>query len=103
MTKEDIQFLEDNKANFETAKVGFVRNLTLSVLKEYERIYRKYIDSSFVLTTWCGSCALDMVQRIYPVYQKAMMLQSVSIESVPEPMLEATTQTEPKKKSKRKR
>lgn len=110
MTQEEIQFLEANIVNFETAKIGFVRNLPKSILQQYEVIYQKYVDSKFILTYWCGSCALEMIQRLYPIYEGAMILQSISKESaldkLPEPSITIESVPEPvetKKKTKRKR
>jgi hypothetical protein len=64
MTKEEIKFLIDNKINFESVKMGYTRNISFDVLGEYEQLYRKYLDSQFVLTYWCGACVFDMMERL---------------------------------------
>ena len=64
MTKEEIKFLIDNKINFESVKMGYTRNIPFDVLEGYELMYRKYLDSQFVLTYWCGACVFDMMERL---------------------------------------
>ena len=64
MTKEEIKFLIDNKINFESVKMGYTRNISFDVLGQYEQLYRKYLDSQFVLTYWCGACVFDMMERL---------------------------------------
>ena len=64
MTQQEIQFLVENKINFESVKLGFTRNIPFDVLGQYEAIYRKYLDPQFVLTYWCGSCVFDMIERL---------------------------------------
>jgi len=64
MTKEEIKFLIDNKINFESVKLGYTRNIPFDVMEGYESLYRKYLDSQFVLTYWCGACVFDMMERL---------------------------------------
>jgi hypothetical protein len=64
MTKEEIKFLIDNKINFESVKMGYTRNITFDIMEGYEAMYRKYLDSQFVLTYWCGACVFDMLERL---------------------------------------
>ena len=64
MTTEEIKFLIDNKINFESVKMGYTRNISFDVLGQYEQLYRKYLDSQFVLTYWCGACVFDMMERL---------------------------------------
>lgn len=69
MNQEAIEFLEANINNWHTAKNGYVRNLDGIVLKKYESIYKEYIQKDFILTAWCSGCVLDMVIRLYRVYE----------------------------------
>jgi hypothetical protein len=64
MTKTEIDFLIENKINFESVKLGFTRNVPFDILAQYESIYRKYLDAKFVLTYWCGSCVFEMMERL---------------------------------------
>ena len=64
MTKQEIDFLVQNRINFDSVKLGFTRNVPFEVLGEYERLYRKYLDAQFVLTYWCGACVFDMLERL---------------------------------------
>jgi len=64
MTQEDEKFIQDNIYNFECVKVGFMKNLPLHILVGYEQIYRRYLDSGFILTSWCSNCVADMMKRL---------------------------------------
>lgn len=69
MTQSEFEFLEANKMNFETVAVGFVRNLSEPILNEYHTIYKKYIDSSYILTAWCSNCVFKMIERLADWYK----------------------------------
>jgi hypothetical protein len=64
LTDEEIQFLEQNSINFETIKLGYVRNIPFDILHKYEQIYRKYIDCNYVCTYWCSHCVMEMLSRL---------------------------------------
>lgn len=68
MTKQEKDFMQEHSFNYETIKSGYVRNLDISVLNEYERIYRQYLDKNFVLTKWCSDCVYDTLKRLYEYY-----------------------------------
>lgn len=70
MDKQDIQFIEENMINFESVKLGFVRNMPLHILVGYEQIYKKYCDPGFVLVSWCGACVHDMMKRLVRYYEE---------------------------------
>lgn len=70
MTQEELKFIEENIHNFKTVEVGYVKNIELAVLEEYERIYKKYVTAEFVLTAWCSSCVFDMLNRLKTYYDK---------------------------------
>jgi hypothetical protein len=98
MTQAEIKFLQDNIINFESVKLGFARNIGHDVLAQYEQVYRNHLDPQFVLTYWCGSCVLDMLQRLSSYFENYMAGQaSLTIESVPEP----TAVTAPQKKKRK--
>ena len=90
MTKEDEQFIEENIYNFECVKAGFMKNLPLHILVGYEQIYRRYLDSGFILTSWCGNCVADMMKRLSRYWDE---YQATKIVEVMESIQEA-----PKKK-----
>lgn len=110
MIQTEIKFLQDNIINFESVKLGFARNIGHDILAQYEQIYRNNLDSHFILTYWCGSCVLEMLQRLsfyfdnYIESQNAidharMILSdtpSLTIETAEEPVL-----NEPKKKKRK--
>lgn len=71
MTKEEIQFCDDNLINFESVKLGFTRNIPLQIMEGYESLYRKYLDSQYSLTYWCGECVFEMLTRLIVLYENA--------------------------------
>ncbi len=110
MTKEEIKFIQDHIINFESTKLGFARNIGHDVLAEYERLYRKHLDANFILTYWCGSCVLDMLQRLMVHYETFMEVEAakklqavLEIETVDEPeLVQESVQPAPKKTRKKK-
>lgn len=77
MTKEDEQFIQENIYNFECVKVGFMKNLPLHILVGYEHIYRRYLDSGFILTSWCANCVADMMKRLSNYWDEYQASKSV--------------------------
>lgn len=71
MTKEELQFCDDNIINFESVKLGFTRNIPYEIMETYESLYRKYLDAQFSLTYWCGECVFEMLTRLMVVYDNA--------------------------------
>lgn len=69
MELEHKQFLKEHYNNYETAQSGYVRNLDLPILKMYEHIYKTYLNSTFILTIWCGDCRMEMILRLYKYYE----------------------------------
>lgn len=106
MTQTEIKFIKDHIINFESTKLGFARNIGHDVLAEYENLYRKYLDQNFILTYWCGSCVLDMLQRLMTYYENFMQSQAtLTIETVDEPVavdVQESVQPAPKKTRKKK-
>lgn len=75
MELEHRAFLKEHYNNYQTALSGYVRNLDLDILKMYEHIYRKYLNPTFILTIWCGSCRMEMVMRLYTYYTTLPLLE----------------------------
>ena len=90
MTQEDEKFIKENIYNFECVKAGFMKNLPLHILVGYEQIYRRYLDSGFILTSWCGSCVADMMKRLSRYWDEYQASKPIEVE---QPIQEA-----PKKK-----
>jgi hypothetical protein len=69
MKQEHIDFIEKNKINFDTVKLGYTRNIPIQDLQMYEHIYHLYLNPSYVLTYWCGDCVFDMLKRLMYYYE----------------------------------
>jgi len=58
----------------------------------YEHIYKLYLDPQFVLTKWCSSCVMEMLQRLYGYYlslpQEIVQDLPIVQETVQEPVQE---------------
>lgn len=68
MTENQLAFIEANKENFDTARLGYVRNLDKETLQGYETIYREALNKDFVLTYWCSGCVLNMMKDLIKLY-----------------------------------
>ena len=75
MKQKDIDFCQQHIINFESVKLGFTRNIPFDVLGEYERMYREYLDSQFILTYWCGECVFDMLKRLITLFELTLAAQ----------------------------
>jgi hypothetical protein len=69
MKQEHIDFLEKNKINFDTVKLGYTKNIPIETLQMYEHIYHQYLNPNYVLTYWCGDCVFDMLKRLLYYYE----------------------------------
>jgi len=78
MTKEEIQFCEDNIINFESVKLGFSRHIDFNILDEYTRIYQRNLDAQFVLNAWCGACVFDLLKRLSAHYEGIKYIQKLN-------------------------
>jgi hypothetical protein len=106
MTNEELKFIEDNIANFETVKVGYVKNIQLPVLYEYEKLYHKYIDPTYVLTAWCSNCCFLMIERLanfYYQYKKLHIDDNLNIIVDDLPFVDYPEVELPKKRGRKKR
>ena len=86
MTKQEREFMQSHIFNYETIKSGYVRNLDVSVLNEYEKIYKNYLDKNFVLTKWCSDCVYDTLKRLYEYYfslpEEDIHVTDISVQSI---------------------
>jgi hypothetical protein len=62
--ESDKQFIQANIINFETARLGFVKNLHPDILRNYEDIYKRHISPTYVLTVWCSACVLSLMMDL---------------------------------------
>lgn len=84
MTQQEIEFIHQNMENFSTARLGYVRNLGKPTLIEYENIYKKYINSSFVLTYWCSGCVLSMMKDLVKFWDAHSDMQPEQQNAIPD-------------------
>jgi len=98
MKQEHIDFIEKNKINFETVKLGYTKNIDIEILKMYEHIYHLYLNPSYVLTYWCGDCVFDMLKRLMFYYEGLPKPGTSEQEVKTPPELVKPKQTKAKKK-----
>jgi hypothetical protein len=98
MKQEHIDFIEKNKINFETVKLGYTKNIDIEILKMYEHIYHLYLNPSYVLTYWCGDCVFDMLKRLMFYYEGLPKPGTPEQEVKTPPELVKPKQTKAKKK-----
>ena len=88
MDQNEKDFLEDNIINYHTiSQSGFVRNIELPVLNEYEALYRKYLNPTYVMCKYCKDDIFGALERLYEYYlslpqEQVQSLVEKSVESV---------------------
>lgn len=100
MTQEHIDFLEANKINFDTVKLGYTKNIPIDTLKMYEHIYHQYLNPNYVLTYWCGDCVFDMLKRLMYYYEGLPKAESKTVQVTNDTI--SVSSEKPKKISKKK-
>lgn len=104
MTQEEIKFCDDNLINFQSVALGFTRNIPLQIMEGYESLYRKYLDSQFSLTYWCGECVFEMLTRLIVLYENAKGKDLVTVFELPNEEVEYKGEVEaPKKRGRKKK
>jgi hypothetical protein len=88
MTQSDKEFIQENIINFESVRIGFLRNIPIHILNRYEQLYKSYLDPNFILTAWCSACVMDMMKRLVMYWDYINE----------EPIVEEVTETIEKKK-----
>jgi hypothetical protein len=69
MEQNDKDFLEANINNYHTiSQAGFVRNIELPVLNQYEVLYRKYLNSTYIMCKYCKDDIFGALERLYQYY-----------------------------------
>lgn len=82
MNQEDIDFIKQTESNFIGVSDGYVKHIDHAILGSYEAIYRKYLDSNFVLTKWCGACVYDMMKRLWVYYSDNLTINKTINEPI---------------------
>ena len=69
MEQSEKDFLEANIYNYHTiSEAGFVRNIELPVLNQYEALYRKYLNPTYVMCKYCKDDIFGALERLYQYY-----------------------------------
>jgi hypothetical protein len=69
MEQNEKDFLEDNIINYHTiSQAGFVRNIELPVLNQYEALYRKYLNPTYAMCKYCKDDIFGALERLYEYY-----------------------------------
>lgn len=69
MEQNEKDFLEANIINYHTiSQAGFVRNIELPILNEYEALYRKYLNPTYVMCKYCKDDIFGALERLYQYY-----------------------------------
>lgn len=83
MTQSDKDFIKENIINFDSVRIGFLRNIPIHILNRYESLYRQYLDPNFILTAWCSACVMDMMKRLIMYWDYINDLPEVEQEETP--------------------
>lgn len=65
----DLAYLRAHKVYFEQAKMNFLHGFNAHMMDTFHQIFQRYLQPGYVLTPWCSSCVLDMVQRLGDWYE----------------------------------
>jgi len=68
LTQDDRDFLQSHKVYFEQAKMNFLHGFSPYVMDRFNAIFVKYVQPGYVLTPWCPSCVVEMVQKLAAWY-----------------------------------
>ena len=69
MEQSHKDFLEDNINNYHTiSQAGFVRNIELPILNQYEALYRKYLNPTYIMCKYCKDDIFGALERLYQYY-----------------------------------
>lgn len=68
MNQIDKDFMEANLGNYHTIQSGFIRNIDIEILVQYEAIYRKYLNQSHYMCKYCKDDVFNTLKRLYEFY-----------------------------------
>ena len=69
INETDLVYLRNHKVYFEQAKMNFLHGFNAHIMDTFHQIFQRYLQPGYVLTPWCSSCVLDMVQRLGDWYE----------------------------------
>lgn len=69
INETDLQYLRAHKVYFEQAKMNFLHGFNAHMMDTFHQIFQRYLQPGYILTPWCSSCVLDMVQRLGDWYE----------------------------------
>lgn len=85
MEQNEKDFLEANIINYHTiSQAGFVRNIEVEILNQYEALYRKYLNPTYIMCKYCKDDIFGALERLYQYYLSLPQeqIQSLVQESV---------------------
>lgn len=69
MEQNEKDFMEGNIINYHTiSQAGFVRNIEVPILNEYEALYRKYLNPTYIMCKYCKDDIFGALERLYQYY-----------------------------------
>ncbi len=78
LTQDDRDFLESHKVYFEQAKMNFLHGFSPYVMDRFNAIFVKYVQPGYILTPWCPSCVVEMVQKLAAWYDGVIDEESLA-------------------------
>lgn len=79
--QSDREFLESHKVYFEQAKMKFLHGFSPWVMDRFNAIFVKYVQSGYILTPWCPSCVVEMVQKLAAWYDGIIDEEMLSLQA----------------------
>jgi hypothetical protein len=81
LTQDDRDFLESHKVYFEQAKMNFLHGFSPYVMDRFNAIFVKYVQPGYILTPWCPSCVVEMVQKLAAWYDGIIDEEMLSLQA----------------------
>jgi hypothetical protein len=81
LTQDDRDFLESHKVYFEQAKMNFLHGFSPWVMDRFNAIFVHYVQPGYVLTPWCPSCVVEMVQKLAAWYDGIIDEEMLSLQA----------------------
>lgn len=101
MEQIEKDFLEANIINYHTiSQAGFVRNIEVPILNEYEALYRKYLNPTYIMCKYCKDDIFGALERLYEYY---LSLPQDQVQSLVEKSAESVQENVQKKRGRPKK
>lgn len=95
MEQNEKDFLEANIINYHTiSQAGFVRNIELPILNQYEALYRKYLNPTYIMCKYCKDDIFGALERLYQYY---LSLPQEQVQNIVQISAETTQNIKPKR------